>query len=131
MDLLKLESIIKTQLNVKVPHLIGDKYPNMSFTTEISDKTPSFPNVYVHEMDSTELGQDLDNQRLHAVRATFQIEVTTNTTKADARTVTNACVSVLKSLRFSVPTMPIYTKINNVHRFVFRVRRIIASGDDL
>lgn len=129
MDLLKLESIVKTQLNIKVPKIIGDKYPNMSFTTEISDKTPSFPNVYVHEMDPTELGQDLGNQRIHAVRASFQIEVTTNTSKADAREVAIACISVLKSLRFSVSTLPIYTKINNVHRFVFRVRRIIANGD--
>lgn len=130
MDLLQLESIIKTQLSVRVPRLTNNRYPNMTFVSEVSDTTPAFPCVYVHELEPTELGNDLQNQRIHAVRATFQIEVSTNTNKADARTVTSACINAMKALRFSYVS-EIYTKRDNLHTFVVRMRRVIANGDEL
>lgn len=129
MDLLQMESIITTQLRARVPKLTDNKFPNMSFTNEVTDKQPSFPNVYIHELDGAEVGNSIPNQVIHAIRDTIQLSVSTNTTKSDARTVTNACISALKHLRYSVISMPIYQKDNNIHRFVFRVRRVIANGD--
>jgi len=129
MDLLQIESIVTTQLKVRVPKLTEQKFPKMSFTNEVSDKVPDFPNVYIHDIGQSEVGNDIQNQTIHAIRSTIQIEVSTNTNKADARLVTNACILALKSLRYSVSTLPVYQKDNNVHRFVFRVRRVIANGD--
>ena len=129
MDLLQIESVVKTHLEVKVPKLTDNKYPNMSFETEVTDKTPNFPCVYIHEIGDSEVGNSIPNNVIHAIRSTIQIDVSANTSKADARTVTKACVSVLKGLRYSVMSMPIYQKDNNIHRFVFRVRRVIANGD--
>ena len=128
MDLLQLESIIMTQLMVRVPKLTEYRYPNMSFTNEPSDKQPSFPNVYVHELEPTEVGNDLENQRLHAIRETVQIEVTTNVSKAEVKRVAAACMYAMKALRFSIVS-DLYVKNNNVHKIVIRVRRIIANGD--
>lgn len=129
MDLLQMESIITTQLRARVPELTDRKFPKLSFTNEVSDNVPSFPNVYVHELEPSELGNCLENQTIHAIRDTIQIEVSTNVTKAEARTVTNACILALKRLRYSLVVGPIYRKDNNIHRFVFRARRVIASGD--
>lgn len=129
MDLLQLESIVTTQLKVRVPKLTDNKYPGLSFSNEVTDTTPSFPNVYIHELEPTELGNDIANNQIHALRDTIQIEVSTNTSKSDARIVIMACVNAMKSLRYSLVVAPIYTKINNVHRFVIRCRRIVASGD--
>jgi hypothetical protein len=129
MDLLQMENIITTRLSVKVPKLLNNAFPTISFTNEISDKTPSFPNVYIHELEPTEVGNDLMNQKIHAIRETIQIDVTTNTTKTDARKVISACVNAIKADSFSVTALPVYTKINNIHRFVIRGQRIIASGD--
>lgn len=129
MDLLQIESIVTTQLTVRVPKLTRNKYPNMSFTNEVSDKTPSFPNVYIHEIGDSEVGNSIPNQTIHAIRSTIQVDVSTNTNKADARTVSKACVEALKGLRYSVTSLPIYQKDNNIHRFVFRARRVIANGD--
>lgn len=129
MDISQMESIVTTQLKVRVPKLTSNKFPNMSFTNEVSDQVPSFPNVYVQELEPTELGMDLENTSIHAIRDTIQIIVSTNTNKADARTVANACVSALKCLRYTVFMMPIYQKDNNVHKFVVRARRVIGSGD--
>ena len=129
MDLLQMESIITTQLKARVPELTDRRFPKMSFTNEVSDNVPSFPNVYIHELDFSEVGNTLENKQIHAIRDTVQIDVSTNTNKADARTVTNACILALKRLRYSVIMMPIYQKDNNIHRFVFRARRIVGSGD--
>ena len=129
MELYAMESIITTQLKTRVPRLLGDAYPNISFTNEISDKTPSFPNVYIREIDSTELGNTLVNQTVHAIRDSYQIDVTTNTSKSDCRKVANACVSAMKALSFSITSMPIYLKNENVHRFVIRAQRVVAQGD--
>ena len=129
MELLQLESIITTQLKVRVPKLTNNKFPNMSFTNEVSDNTPTFPNVYIHELDPSEVGNDLENNQIHALRSTFQIEITTNTSKSDARIVANACVNAMKTLRYNLVSGPTPMKINNLHRFIIRMRRIVANGD--
>ena len=129
MELLALESIVKTQLGVRVPRLLNNSYPTISFTTEVSDKVPSFPNVYIHELEPSEVGNSLENHEIHAVRDTIQIEVSTNTSKSDARVVANACVRTMKALSYGIVVMPTYLQVNNVHRFVIRARRIVASGD--
>lgn len=130
MELLSMESILTTQLKVRVPKLLNNAFPNISFTNEISDKTPSFPNVYIHELEPSELGTTLVNQNIRAIRETIQIDVTTNTTKADAHKVANACVNSLKALSFSIQALPVYTKNNNVHRYIIRAQRVIANGDN-
>lgn len=130
MDLLQLESIVTTQLKVLVPQLTNNRYETISFSNEVSDNMPSFPNVYVHELESSEVGNSIPNKTIHAIRDTFQIEVTTNTSKSDARIVINACVNAMKSLGYGLTMTPVYTKVNNIHRFVIRMRRILANGDN-
>lgn len=129
MDLLQLESIVTTQLRVRVPNLTNNRYPKMSFTNEISDNQPSFPNVYIHELEPSEVGNSIPNQTIHAMRDTIQIEVSTNVSKSEARIVINACINAMKTLRYSLVTGPTYTKVNNIHRCIIRVRRVIANGD--
>lgn len=129
METLSIESIIMTQLKVRVPKLLDNAFPKISFTNEVSDKTPSFPNVYIHELESTELGTSLENKVINAARNTMQIEVSTNTSKADAKKVANACVNAMKALSYTIMSFPIYTKVNNLHRFVIRAQRVVGGGD--
>lgn len=129
MELLALESIVKTQLETRLKNEFTTKYPKLSVTTEISDKEPSFPNVYVHELEPSEVGMSIPNQTIHALRDTIQIDVSTNTSKADARIVANACVKDMKLLRYTITVFPTYMKDNNLHRYVIRARRIVANGD--
>lgn len=129
MELLQMESIVTTQLKVRVPRLLNNAYPKISFTNEISDKQPDFPNVYIHELEPSEVGNSLPNQIIHAIRDTIQVDVTTNTTKTDAHKVAIACVNALKSLSYSVNMLPVYAKNNNIHRYIIRANRVIANGD--
>lgn len=142
MDLLQMESIVATQISVRVPRTVLkidpvtekpitvlDVYPDISFTCEISDSTPRFPNVYIHELEPTEIGNSLPNQEIHAIRDTIQIDVSTNASKTDAKVVANVCTRVMKQLRYSVVNLPVHFQLNNVHRYTIRFRRVIASGD--
>lgn len=130
MDLLQIESIVTTQLRARVPKITDNKYTHMSFTNEISEQTPSFPNVYIHELEPSEVGNTIPNNQIHAIRSTIQIEVTTNVSRTDARIVANACITAMKALRYSLVVGPTYVKANNIHRYIIRMRRVIASGDE-
>ena len=130
MDLLQLESIVTTQLRVRVPKLLDNRFPSIKFTNEKSDEPSTFPCVYVHELEPSEVGNTIPNQEIHAVRDTIQIIVSTNTNKADASVIMNACINVMKVLRYSLVMGKIYDKTNNIHSYVIRMRRVVASGDE-
>ena len=130
MDLLQIENIVTTQLKVRVPRLTDNKYPHMSFTNEISEKQPNFPNVYIHELEPSEVGNTIPNNQIHAIRSTIQIEVSTNVSKTEAHIVANACINAMKALRYGLVMGPTETKVNNIHRYIIRMRRVIGAGDE-
>lgn len=70
----------------------------------------------------------IPNQVIHANRYNFTIDISTNTNKADANIVADACKDIMKLLRFRT-SGPTYIKMNNLHRYVIRANRIIANGD--
>ena len=129
MDLLQLESIITTQVKVRVTSKIGSNYPKLSFTNEISDVTPSFPNVFIQEIGNREIGNTLENNTINAVFDSIQIVVTSNTSKSDVKAVSNACILSMKELAFDKFAGPLYSKNNNIHRIDLRFRRAIGGGD--
>lgn len=130
MDLLQIESIVTTQLRVRVPRITENKYPHMSFTNEKNTEVPSFPNVYVHELEPSEVGNTIPNNQIHAIRSTIQIEVFTNVSRTEARIVANACITAMKALRYSLVVGPTPDETNNLHRCIIRMRRVIGAGDE-
>ena len=130
--MLDIETIVFSRIKAILTSKLKNKYPNISFTT--SDKVsgePKFPNVYVHLMGSSEIGEDLENNTINGVLATFQIETTDNQTQTRAKDVMNEIVGVMKGMRFSVVAMPETDNKGSAHRCVARFRRVIGSLDIL
>ena len=130
MDLLNIESITATRIEYRVRKTIGEDYPDISFTTEISDAPPSFPNVYIHLTTSNETGKDLQGYSLNAMSFSIQIVVKTNVSKNECLKVRNACIDAVKRDGFRV-VINEPQKINNVHQCSLHFYGVRASGDAL
>lgn len=126
-----IESIVFTRLKRDIDESIKKKYPNINFTSEETANTPQFPNVYVSEIQSTEVGQTLENKNINGVVSGIQLTVTTNIGKKECKEVAWACVKVLKAMSYNIVSTPLYNKINDVHTYSIRARRTICEGDTL
>lgn len=130
--MLDIETIVFSRIKAILTSKLKTKYPNISFTT--SDKVssdPKFPNVYIHMMGSQEIGEDLENNTINGVLATFQIETTDNQSQSRAKDVMNEVVGVMKGMRFSVIAMPEFNNTDSTFRSVARFRRTIGNLDKI
>lgn len=129
--MLDIETRVFSRIKNQFPQSVKTKYPNIRFTT--SDKVPNepkFPNVYVHEMRSQELGRDLQGTTINAIRSTIQVEVADNESMSNVHEVMSETVMIMKSMRYEVVTMPEFEN-RNVYRSVARFRRVIGAYDVL
>ena len=128
-----LESKIYTIIKTKVNKAMSIKYPTISFANEPSNTEPVFPNVFFQQLQPVETGQDIEGSNINAILDTVQIQVTTNTSKADAKSVAWACVDALKSIRYNVVGMPLYSiqikESTRIHTYSLRASRVIGAGD--
>lgn len=131
----RLGSTVYTILKTKVKKAMASNFPNISFSDEPTNQDPVFPNVFFQQLQPVEQGQTLDGNNINAMLDTVQITVTTNTSKSDANKVAWACVDALKSIRYDMVMLPIYSiqtkESTRIHTFTFRARRIVGDGDVL
>lgn len=108
------------------------KYPKIVITNEGGNSGQAvFPTVYIHLLSAVEQGQTLDGQTINALLATFQVDVTTNTSKPDCRKVMAVITDAFKTMRFQGTSMPEFSISNKVHKSTARFRRMIAANDRL
>lgn len=127
-----LESQIFSRIKANFSEKIKKKYPDLNFTT--SDKTPTkakFPTVYIHFMESPEIGSDLDGTSINGITATFQIEVTDNQSQTRSDEVSKETLRIMKTMRFKAVGMPFHDNSGDTYRTVSRFRRPIGAGDIL
>lgn len=128
MDLLNIESTMATRIEYRVKEAIIGQFPNLNFTTEVSDIPAEFPNVYVHEERMTESGTTLENKAVHAMDFAIQLVIKTNTTKSDILTVRNACIDAIKQDGFRV-IINEPQKVNNVYQCTLHFYGVRGAGD--
>ena len=127
-----LESTVVALVKAKALPELQKKYPSIQITdVGQSDSNPIFPTVYIHLLPAGEQGQTLDGQTINAVLATFQVDVTTNTSKADCRKVMSVIMDKFKVMRFQGTSLPEPTINNKIHKMTARFRRIIGANDRL
>lgn len=127
-----LESQIFSRIKANFSDRIKKKYPDLNFTT--SDKTPTkakFPTVYIHFMESPEIGSDLEGTSVNGITATFQIDVTDNQSQTRADEVSREVLRIMKTMRFKAVGMPFHDNSGDTYRTISRYRRPVGAGDIL
>lgn len=125
-----LESTIFTIVKTRLTKTLGNTFPKLYCTmSPVTQSAAQFPTVYIHSADWIEAGNDLRNDDIHAVLLTMQIDIVANSTLTDAKKVTNECINIMKSLRFNVLSMPVYSSTENLYTGVLRFRRYIGQGE--
>lgn len=127
-----LESTVTALVKAKSLPQLQKKYSKIRITDEGENSGSAvFPTVYIHLLSPTEQGQTLDGQTINALLATFQVDVTTNTSKSDCRKVMATVMNVFKEMRFQGKSLP-ETSINNkIYHSVARFSRVIGANDRL
>lgn len=127
-----LESQIFSRIKYGFSDRIKSKYPDLNFTT--SDKVSTnakFPTVYVHMMESPEVGGTLEGTEIAGVKATFQIDVSDNESNKRTDEVAYEALRIMKSMRFKPIIMPFHNNSGNTYVTSARYQRVIGSGDIL
>lgn len=127
-----LESQIFSRIKANFSDRIKKKYESLNFTT--SDKAPTkakFPTVYIHFMESPEIGSDLEGTSINGITAAFQIDVTDNQSQARADEVAREALRIMKTMRFKAVGMPFHDNSGDTYRTISRWRRVIGAGDIL
>lgn len=121
-------SLIKAKFSAK----IKTKYKDLNFTTSDRSSTkPKFPTVYIHLMESPEIGSTLEGTEIPGINATFQIDVTDNQSQARADEVAKEILRIMKTMRFKPVGMPFHDNSGDTYRTSGRYRRVIGDGDIL
>lgn len=107
------------------------KFPHAFYTSANQDvREEKFPCVYIREVEQTEVGNDLDNSSINAVRSSFRVQVFSKSA-AENREITTEAVLQFKKLRFNVIEMPEYASERDKSVFLSDARysRVIGGGD--
>lgn len=127
-----LETTIYSLVKSLVEADLKATYPTIVITNEgKSNKEAEFPTAYIHELPGVETGCDIDGIGVNAVMETFQVDVSTNTSKRDAKYIANIIASAFKKLRFQIVSMPEIEYGDETYRCVARFRRVIGANDTL
>lgn len=108
------------------------KYADFTFTTSaVSSTNPKFPTLLLQQLETPEVGQDLDNTTLNGINAGFQIDVIDNQkTRTRVKEIMGEVKRIMKSMRFNLRDAP-DMDTNDEKRSILRATRIIGSGDVL
>ncbi len=126
--------MVFTRIKQNFSQTIKDKYSmtDKNFSTVGSSDTPAvFPFVYVQTLPGSEQGMDMQGISVNAGLFAFQIDVYSNKTQSEARTVMSEVRRIMKEMGFECNQMPSFENTRDVHRMTARFRRVIGGGDKL
>lgn len=126
--------MVFTKLKQNFSQTIKDTYKmtDKNFSTVGSSGTPAvFPFVYVQTLPASEQGRDLQGTSVNGALFSFQVDVYSNKTQAEARNVMSEITKVMKTMGFEINSMPSFESTQDVHRMTARFRRIIGASDTL
>ena len=130
----RISSIVFTRIKNEFSSTLKTKYKMTSSnfsTVGSSDAQAVFPFVYIQILPGSEQGQDLDGTSINAGLFTFQIDVTDNQKQTIAKDVMAEVKRIMKSMRFSINSMPSFDDTKDTNKATIRCSRVIGEGDKL
>ena len=125
-------SKVQSKVFTQVSYMLKKTYTKLNCTTSNESETPSkFPTLYLHELAPLEVGQDLTNESINAIKCTMEIQVWTNTTETDCRNILTDATLEMKRLNFNITAMPIVQTTDKISWGVIRCTRIIGNSDEI
>ena len=128
----EIESTVFTDVQYDLKTKPNAPFPNLNCTTvNVDDTLSKFPTMYLHELPSVEVGMDLTNRTVNAIRCTIEIQVFSNKSEQEVRKILAHATLVMKGLRFNVAAFPDPLTGNKIASGVARYTRIIGNGDKI
>lgn len=125
-------SQIQSKIFTQVSYMLKKTYPSLKCTTKNESETPAeFPTLYLHELQPVEIGNDLTNETVNAIRCTIEIRVWTNTTEEQCTEILDSAVIEMKRFNFNISALPLVKTTDKISLGVIRCSRIIGSGDTI
>ncbi len=100
-------------------------------TSQVSETPPIFPYIIIIELPGAERGQDLEGSSINGGLFTFQVDVFDNQSESRAKNCMAEVTRIMKTMRFSVNTMPSFDSKPQEYRMTARFSRVIGAGDRL
>lgn len=129
----EIESTIFTLLQYVLVEKEGAPYPTLNCTTssqnESLENVDDFPALYVHLLPPLEMGNDLYNEDITALRATLELQVFSDQSENECRQIMNACIKEMKKLHFNISMFPDPQTADKKYFAIARFTRVIAGGD--
>lgn len=129
----EIESTIFTHLQYRLVERYQAPYPFLNCT--ISNQNASlenisdFPTLYIHLLPAAETGQDLTEETINAVRATFEMQIFSDVSEDDCRKMMATVIREMKALHFRISLFPDPQSRDKKYYAIARFNRLIASGD--
>lgn len=117
---------------IKYPWMDEAEYVwNKFSTSQISETPPEFPYITIIELPGVEQGQDLEGKEINAATFTFQVDVFDNQSETRVKNCMAEIVRIMKSMSFSITSMPSFESRPQEYRQTARFSRIIGFNDPL
>lgn len=101
-----------------------------NFSSVGSSNTPAvFPFVKLQLLPGSEIGEDLEGDKINAEKFSFQIDVTDNKSQARAKEVIREVKRIMKTMRFRGSSMPTQDDTKDTYRQTARFSRTIGKND--
>ena len=121
-------STVFTRIKTNFSDSLKKKYKmtDKNFSSVGSSNTPAvFPFVRLQLLPGSEIGEDLEGDKINAEKFSFQIDVTDNKSQARAKEV----IREVKTMRFRGSSIPMQDDTKDTYRQTARFSRTIGKND--
>ena len=125
-------STVFTRIKTNFSSSLKTKYKmtDKNFSSVGSSDTPAvFPFVRLQLLPGSEIGEDLDGDKINAEKFSFQIDVTDNQSQYRAKEIMREVKRIMKTMRFRCSSMPTQDDTKGTYRQTARFNRTIGSND--